>query len=133
VGYGGGIYSGGVLTLTHSIVSHNDGRFGAGLFVPTGSGRQGVDSGHHLRHQPRRNQCGGLYANDAATTVAISNSIFTGNEAQNGGGLSHSNAALNVYDSSFTGNTATNGGGLLLEGRRRPCACRALRSAATQR
>jgi predicted outer membrane repeat protein len=116
VGYGGGIYSGGVLTLTDSIVSHNQGRFGGGVFVANripGAGawiEQTIFDGNQAGVSG-----GGLYANDPAVTVTISNSIFTANTAPNGGGLARFNAALNVYDSAFTGNTATNGGGLLLE------------------
>ena len=36
-GYGGAIYNEGVLTLTNSIVSENEGRFGGGVFVGNNS------------------------------------------------------------------------------------------------
>lgn len=116
VGYGGGIYSGGVMTLTRSTVSNNQGRFGGGLFAANGSpGARAWIEQTWFDTNHAGISGGGLYANAPAVTVTISNSTLTGNTALNGGGLARFNAALNVYDSAFTGNTATNGGGLLLE------------------
>jgi predicted outer membrane repeat protein len=114
-GYGGAIYDGGVLTLTNSIVSNNEGRFGGGVFVgnnPTGA-RAIIDRVSFLNNVSGSNG-GGLYTNIAATTIIISNSVFSGNTAVLGGGLARNNAALNIFNSSFTYNTATSGGGLFL-------------------
>jgi predicted outer membrane repeat protein len=114
-GYGGGIYSEGVLTLTNSIVGENEGRYGGGVFVgnsPTGA-RAMIDNTIFLNNISG-NLGGGLYTNILTTTVTLNNSVFNGNTARAGGGLARSNADLHVFNSSFTFNTATLGGGLLL-------------------
>jgi predicted outer membrane repeat protein len=114
-GYGGGIHSHGVLTLTDSVVSSNKGRYGGGVFIgndPTGASAWIANT--RFRNNESGNLGGGLYTNDVAATVTISNSTFSGNKALTGGGLARNNTALNIYDSSFTGNTATAGGGLFL-------------------
>jgi len=114
-GFGGAIYSGGVLTLTQSIVARNEGRFGGGVFVGnSSSARAWIDHTMFLRNVSG-NRGGGLYTNDATTLITISNSAFYANTAQGGGGgLARFNAALSVFDSSFTQNTAAAGGGLFL-------------------
>ncbi len=114
-GYGGGIYNEGVLTLTNSILSQNEGRYGGGVFVGisvTGA-RASIDHTLFLRNVSG-NLGGGLYTNLITTTVTISDSVFLGNNARAGGGLARSNANLHVFNSSFTQNTAELGGGLLL-------------------
>ncbi len=114
-GYGGAIYNEGVLTLTNSILSGNEGRFGGGAFVgnnPAGA-RALIDHVSFLRNISG-NLGGGLYTNIPTTTITISNSVFNGNTAATGGGLARFNAGLRIFNSSFTQNTATSGGGLFL-------------------
>jgi predicted outer membrane repeat protein len=115
-GYGGAIYDEGVLTLTNSIVSGNEGRFGGGMFVGNNSGgAQAVIDRAYFLNNTSGNLGGGLYTNIVTTTITISNSAFSGNTAVgSGGGLARFNAGLNIFNSSFTHNTAASGGGLFL-------------------
>jgi predicted outer membrane repeat protein len=114
-GYGGAIYNEGVLTLTNSIVSQNQGRFGGGVFVGNSiAGARAVIDHVSFRLNTSGSLGGAVYTNIATTTVTISNSSFSSNTAETGGGLARFNAGLRVENSSFTQNTATAGGGLYL-------------------
>lgn len=116
LGFGGGIYSTGVLTLTGSTLSRNEGRFGGGLFVGTGpAGARAWIEGTLFRRNVSGGRGGGMYASgDKTTAVTVLSSAFSQNEAVQGGGLARFNMALNIYDSSLTANTAQFGGGLHL-------------------
>jgi predicted outer membrane repeat protein len=114
-GYGGGIYNEGVLTLTNSILSQNEGRYGGGVFIgnnPTGASAM-IEHTSFLSNVSG-NLGGGLYTNLITTTLTVSDTVFIGNSARAGGGLARSNSDLHVFNSSFTQNTADLGGGLLL-------------------
>ena len=115
-GYGGAIYNESVLTLTNSIVSGNEGRFGGGMFVGNNSdGARAVVNHVYFLNNTSGSLGGGLYTNIVTTTITISNSGFSGNTAVgSGGGLARFNASLNIFNSSFTYNTAASGGGLFL-------------------
>jgi hypothetical protein len=114
-GYGGGIYSEGVLTLTNSIVGENEGRYGGGVFIGNSQSGARAEIDHTIfLGNISGNLGGGLYTNILTTTVTLNNSVFNGNTARAGGGLARSNADLHVFNTSFTYNTATLGGGLLL-------------------
>jgi predicted outer membrane repeat protein len=115
-GYGGAIYNESILTLTNSIVSGNEGRFGGGMFVGNNAdGARAVINRAYFLNNTSGNLGGGLYTNIVTTTITISNSAFSGNTAVgSGGGLARFNAGLNIFNSSFTYNTAAGGGGLFL-------------------
>ena len=116
IGYGGGIYSTGVLTLTGSTLLRNEGRFGGGLYVGSGpaDARAWIE-GTVFRRNVSGGRGGGMYASGANTTpVTVLDSAFTENEAVQGGGLARFNMAFNIYDSSLTANTAQVGGGMHL-------------------
>ena len=115
-GYGGAIYNEGVLTLTHSIVSKNEGRYGGGVFVGNNAaGARAVIDRTSFLENVSGNLGGGLYTNIETTVIAVTDSVFNGNSAASGGGVARFNAGLSIFNSSFTQNTATAGGGLLLE------------------
>lgn len=116
LGFGGGIYNSGVLTLTRSTLSRNEGRFGGGLYFGGGSPTaRGWIEGTLFRRNLSGGRGGGMYVSGpVSASVTVSNSAFRDNSAVQGGGLARFNAALNVYDSSFTANTAQYGGGLHL-------------------
>lgn len=114
-GYGGAIYNEGVLTLTNSIVSKNEGRYGGGVFVGNNAtGARAVIDHTSFLENVSGNLGGGLYTNLEATAITVTNSVFNGNSAATGGGLARYNAGLRIFNSSFTQNTATSGGGLFL-------------------
>jgi predicted outer membrane repeat protein len=62
------------------------------------------------------NANGGGLQNFNAGTVNVTNCLFQGNVASNGGGISGRAGTLNVTNCTFTGNTATNGGGIYNDG-----------------
>ena len=106
---GGGIYSSGKLTLTHSIISGNSGAYyGGGLYNNAGtltlthsiiSGNSGAYYG------------GGLY-NDAGT-LTLTHSTVRGNSATYAGGGLYSSGTLTLTHSTVRGNSAAYyGGGL---------------------
>ncbi|MGQ0621550.1 MAG: choice-of-anchor Q domain-containing protein [Panacagrimonas sp.] len=90
-GYGGGILSYGVLSLSDCTVSGNT----ASPFTFAGRG-------------------GGIYIDGGLpATLTMSNSRVSGNVAATGGGIRHDggSAVLNISSSTISGNTATYGGG----------------------
>ena len=90
-GYGGAIYNEGVLTLTNSIVSQNQGRFGGGVFVGNSiAGARAVIDHVSFRLNTSGSLGGAVYTNIETTTVTISNSSFSFNNAATGGGLARS-------------------------------------------
>lgn len=114
-GYGGAIFSSGVLTLTRSHLSQNQGRFGGALFVGgEGAARATLD---HVTFKLNTagSLGGGLYANSETTNLTITNTLFYSNVSEGGGGgLARFNAGLRVADSAFVDNRAVSGGGLSL-------------------
>ncbi len=114
-GYGGAIYDESVLTLTNSIVSKNEGRYGGGVFVGNNAtGARAVIDRTSFLENVSGNLGGGLYTNIETTAITVTRSVFNGNSAASGGGVARFNAGLRIFDSSFTQNTATSGGGLSL-------------------
>jgi hypothetical protein len=121
IGYGGGIANLGNLTLQDSLLSANQGRFGAGLLVGATFNISGVTSKADLQRtifdlNSAGSLGGGLYANDTGATVTVANSSFRLNKAANGAGIARFNARLDISNSSITDNQATGvGGGLLID------------------
>jgi hypothetical protein len=107
-GYGGGIFSDGTLTVSHSTISGNRaGGSGGGIFSrgpltvshSTISGNQAGGSG------------GGI---DSNSPLTVSHSTISGNRAFLLGGGIHSNGPLTVSHSTISGNRAgTSGGGIV--------------------
>lgn len=113
-GYGGAVFSSGVLTLTRSLLSQNQGRFGGALFIGNGANPQAVVDRVTFKLNVSGSLGGGLYANTATSSVAVSNSLFYLNTAGGGGGLARFNAPMVITNTAFIQNTALSGGGLSL-------------------
>ena len=117
IGYGGAIDDEGSLVMHDSRIANNLGRFGGGVFV---GGTLFNASAVFTRTRFFANNAavygGGLYTNIATTTVTIAKSSFEYNLAGAGGGLTRTNAHLNISRSSFTNNQAQFGGGMFLQG-----------------
>jgi predicted outer membrane repeat protein len=112
LGYGGGVGSAGVLTLSHTLLSQNEGRFGGGLFVGGENGSAIVSRALFSRNVAAQ-LGGGLYTNNISATLSISDSSFLSNNAATGGALARTNTAMRVDNSAFNNNSATlRGGGL---------------------
>ena len=139
LGFGGGIYNFGTLTVSDSVLSGNSATTGGGLFNGgTATVRDSIFTSNTASGSfPVGGEGGGL-ANESGGTVTVTGSIFTHNSALIGGGLrndtggtatvrnstfSGNSAAAaagglmnrgtaSVSDSAFTGNSAFNGGGL---------------------
>jgi hypothetical protein len=119
-GYGGAIFNSGLLTLTNAVVSQNQGRFGAGIFVGNGNAAQAVIDRVLITRNASGNLGGGIYMNTLTTTVTISNSGFHRNTSiGSGAGLARTNSQLRIYNSSFTFNSVTDpsavGGGIMVQ------------------
>lgn len=114
-GYGGAVFNSGVLTLTRSLLSQNQGRFGGALFVGNGPAAAATIDHVTFKLNVSSSRGGGMYTNTDTTQVTISSSLFYLNTALQGGGLDRFNAGLHIVDSSFIQNTATGGGGLSLD------------------
>lgn len=114
---GGGIFSGGNLTLTNCVVSNNTANgselvFGAGLFInssltlinSTVSGNTATTTGIFVTG-------GGIYINDTATIInsTISGNSVVGNSLSQGGGINVNFGSLNIYNSTVTNNSVPNG------------------------
>jgi hypothetical protein len=113
-GYGGAIASRGTLTMTGGTVYGNASRFGGGLYIgqalsPTVSQL----SGSTLILNQALYAGGGLYTSaDSTTVLTVTDTMFGGNRADVGGGLSRTNTPLSIFRSSFGLNEARIGGGL---------------------
>jgi CSLREA domain-containing protein len=104
---GGGIFNGGTLRVTNSVISGNIGEYGAGIdnegtltvINSTISENTGAFEGGGIR-----NFKGGTF------TLTVINSTFLGNTASLGGGI-FGDGSANIANSTFSGNTAFNWGG----------------------
>lgn len=124
-GYGGGVASLGALTIHNSLFYFNQGLTGGGLYL-TG----GLDSSVvHLQQvkiesNRAKHSGGGIFADN--TTLTITNTTFTNNEAGgSGGGLACAQCArLRLSNSAFVTNTAAYGGGLYVSAAAAPGSAR---------
>lgn len=113
---GGGVLSGGSVTLVRSSVVGNSASSGAGVFASgpitalasTVAGNTAVNIG------------GGLEVIGGASTVTVTNSTITGNKAQEGGGIATSvnvgGTAVRLRHATIVGNTALAGANIEGEG-----------------
>jgi predicted outer membrane repeat protein len=112
IGFGGGINNLGSLTLHDSSFSGNRGRFGGGVFVGGSVNNAQADIQRAVFFQNVATiYGGGLYTNNAATVIVVTNSVFERNTAGAGGGLARFNAQLRLLNSSVTRNKALGAGG----------------------
>jgi hypothetical protein len=104
---GGGLYNGGVLTVTHSTISGNGSELGGGVYV---NGPVWLDQST-VRDNNATLGGGGLYNQNALT---ITNSTVSGNQGSTGGGVQNvSGANLWAWNSTIDGNSVPfDGGGL---------------------
>lgn len=106
-GLGGAIYNAGLLTVTNSKFSGNNAFSGGAIYnflTGTLSVADSTFSGDNYATEG-----GAIYSE---STLSITNSIFSGNNADLGGAII-SDAALTVTDSTFSGNGALDGGAIL--------------------
>jgi CSLREA domain-containing protein len=113
VGFGGGIFNAGTLTVSNSAISGNA--------TASNLGGGGVDNGGTLTVNNSTfsgntaGQGGGIRNVDSGA-LTVTNSTFSGNIANEGGGI-YNGAQLTVNNSTFSGNTAAGGGsGILQQG-----------------
>lgn len=112
-GYGGGVASLGALTIHNSLFYFNQGLTGGGLYL---AGGLDSSAAHLQQVKIESNRAkysgGGVFADN--TTLTITNTTFTNNEAGgSGGGLACAQCArLRLSNSSFITNKAAYGGGL---------------------
>jgi hypothetical protein len=116
-GYGGGIYNGGTLTVSHSTLSANSASQGGGIY---NAGRVTV-SDSTLSFNSTSSSVGalaggGLY--NEGGTVTVSNSTLSGNSAVGtthgpgfGGGIANYIGPLTVSNSTLSANSASSQGG----------------------
>ncbi|MEP7357195.1 MAG: choice-of-anchor Q domain-containing protein, partial [Anaerolineales bacterium] len=113
-GYGGGIASLGALSLLNDVFLQNFSRYGGGLFVGgTADPAAAQLSGVQFVQNRAVFGGGGLYTSADNTSLSIFESIFQGNQADVGGGLSRNTTGLTITRSAIGENIATRGGGLL--------------------
>jgi hypothetical protein len=105
-GPAGGIYNGGVLTVSDSTVSGNSATFSGGGFYNAGTLTINNSS---VSGNSATSQGGGVYSNGS---LSVNDSILSGNSATEGGGICDVNLNLTVSDSTLSGNSAVDGGGL---------------------
>jgi CSLREA domain-containing protein len=113
---GGGIYSEGTLTVTNSTFSTNtaasgDGANGGGIFSL--SGTLTVNYSTFSGNTANGHDGGAIFADNPAN---ISNSTFSGNQADAGGAIASLSGTMTVANSIFSGNSATLYGAGLLNG-----------------
>jgi len=109
IGFGGGVYNLGILTLDGVTVSGNFATNGGGL---NNFGGPVVLNNSTVSGNSASTSGGGLFNN---STVTLNNSIVSGNSGVNGGGL-FNNGAVTLNDSTVSGNSATYGGGIYAGG-----------------
>ena len=113
---GGSIFnSGGTLEVTNSTFSDNRSTVGYGGAFANGSSSTATVTDSTFSGNSAATE-GGAIRNDG--TLEVDNSTFSGNNsAPNGGGMWHgSQTSLAVTDSTFSGNSATDGAGLFNRG-----------------
>ncbi|MCP4544812.1 MAG: DUF11 domain-containing protein, partial [Chloroflexi bacterium] len=125
--YGAGIYNAGTLTIQDCTIADNEVRYkyssgraqGGGIYnvgtlTITGSvlsGNQAISAWYRYG--------GAIYHGGSDTTLLVSNSVISGNQAKLGGGIfvSNSSNALTIINSTLSGNHAYNeGGGIYNQG-----------------
>jgi hypothetical protein len=114
---GGGITNLSMLTINHSIVSGNTGRYGGGIYnyLGTLTINDSTISGNNTGNQTGSG--GGIYN---ASTLAINNSTLGGNSAaDHGGAIYNENATLTINNCTLSRNSVLNfsGGGIDNEGK----------------
>ncbi len=108
---GVGIGGPGGLTIDHSVISGNTGRYGAGVTVYQDYGGTTVSitdstiSGNHATEGPG----GGIFVEGAA--LRLRGTTVSGNDATEGGGGIYLRQASSIANSTIVGNTATGSGG----------------------
>ncbi|MBN1920935.1 MAG: tandem-95 repeat protein [Anaerolineae bacterium] len=111
-GYGGGIYNGGVITLSNTLVQGNSSAFeGGGIFGGSGSNTWLDQS--QVRDNTAGFYGGGIMAYSVGSpkpTTTLTASDVSDNTADTGGGIVNM-GALTLENSSVTGNTAEDSGG----------------------
>lgn len=111
VGYGGAITSLGNITVTGSVFTQNEARYGGGLFVGGSAQGEVVDTVFSTNQAQMFG--GGLYMNNDSSVVTMTHAAFDKNTATSGAGLGRSGGRLTVQHASFTDNTAASQGGAL--------------------
>jgi hypothetical protein len=106
---GGGIFNHGIITITNSIIAHNEFEgYGGGIYNDFGTvmiSNTTVAYNHAI--------AGGGISNEGSTgTVRIANSAIARNSATQGGGGIRNTGVLAVTNSTISGNTADDGGGI---------------------
>ena len=131
VGAVGGIWNAGILTLTNTTISGNNGEFGGGLFNDGTltlansivSGNTGGPVGGGIRNQSTLNLFNSTVSNNEATfgggidnqagSLTLTNSTVSGNSGDFGGGISNNlGSTLIVASSTVSGNSGDLGGGI---------------------
>jgi predicted outer membrane repeat protein len=111
VGYGGAIASLGNITVTGSLFTQNEARYGGGLFV--GGSALGEVINTAFSANKAQMFGGGLYMNNDSSAITVTHAAFDNNTAASGAGLGRSGGRLTVQHASFTDNTAVSQGGAL--------------------
>jgi hypothetical protein len=98
--FGGGIYNGGIMTITNSIIASNSADHGGGIvnfddLTLSNSMVSGNSAGFG----------GGVFSEESS--LVVRGTTFLANTAVLGGGIFSSLGALTVTNSTFSGNTAT--------------------------
>ncbi len=114
-GAGGGIVNGGTLTVIDSTLSNNAAYDGGGIF----NGEDGTltISGSTLSGNSGFNAGGGVNNDAVYSTMAVIDSTFSANLADDGGGICNEGTALMVVNSTLADNTAYVFGGAVFNTR----------------
>ena len=107
--YGGGILSGGKLTLSNVVVSGSTAAFHGGAIF-NGNGASLTLTNVRLTGNSAGFHGGGLYT-ETASISRVSHSVVSDNVAAVGGGISNHDGALSIEASTLTGNTAASPNG----------------------
>ena len=99
------------LDVGHSTISANTANAGGGIHLDRGRGLAEIKAST-ISGNSAATEGGGLFAGLPTTTdVYIVNSTFSGNSAEDGGGLKNQQANISIFSSTVTGNNATDRGG----------------------
>ena len=117
-GFGGGILNnGGVVTITDSIINSNNTANGNGAGVSNDNGGLlNINKSTVSNNRAINRDGGGIFNFGAGSIVNITNSTFSDNSANSGGGI-YNFSTLNLTNSTISGNSANFfGGGILNDG-----------------
>ncbi len=110
--YGGGLYNGGTLTLTDSVVIRNQANSnqGGGLF----NAGPAILTNVTISNNAAQYDTGGGIYNEQETLTISGSTISNNTSGENGGGIFNQNGTLTISDSIISNNTAQyeNGGGI---------------------